>query len=266
MIRRNVANQTVTLPPLQTTAEGTPVDSGATVRVKKDAGSWADAAGTPTYGEDGCWDYTPTAAETDCAILKVKISKTGASAVVFNLVTTAADTTAAAFGANTTAPATPGNVTDARDAVIAELPAIDENGNISANLRRIAGAPVAVDTGTEGTVSFVSGAYVMTAGSTVNANVVEVGGEAIHDDGDGRMEVVPSDGPVTTPRELTFTSGDNPVVGATVTITETDGTVIWIGTTNSSGVVTPSLAAGSYRAYLEKAGFLPNNPYNFTVT
>lgn len=93
-----------------------------------------------------------------------------------------------------------GTIRTAADDVIAEtaqttairtdLPTVDASGNVQANVTRFANAPVAVDTGGAGIVSFVSDAYVMTSGSTVNANIVQVGGENITDDGDGRMEVV----------------------------------------------------------------------------
>lgn len=58
-------------------------------------------------------------------------------------------------------------------------------GTPDVNVASIAGAPVAVDTGTAGTVSFVSGAYVATAGATVNANVTQWQGENVQSQTDG---------------------------------------------------------------------------------
>ncbi len=57
------------------------------------------------------------------------------------------------------------------------------------NLTSIAGAPVAVDTGTAGTISFVSGEYVATNGGTFQANVVQVDGENVQHDGNGYLRV-----------------------------------------------------------------------------
>lgn len=62
-------------------------------------------------------------------------------------------------------------------------------GYVLADLRAIASAPVAVDTGTAGTVSFISGEYVATSGGTVNANIVQIDGENVESDGNGRIRV-----------------------------------------------------------------------------
>ena len=64
-----------------------------------------------------------------------------------------------------------------------------DDGNLLVDLRAIASAPVAVDTGTAGTVSFVSGAYVATEGGTVNANVTQIAGENVISDGNGKLLV-----------------------------------------------------------------------------
>lgn len=68
---------------------------------------------------------------------------------------------------------------------------------VNANVVKIGGTDVAVDTNTVGQISFVSNAFVATSGGTVNANVVQVGGENIYDDGNGRMEVLDSSGIAT---------------------------------------------------------------------
>jgi len=112
MIRRNVAGQYLSLPALLLLADGSAVSSGATITVKKD-GVPSAGAGSLTYDSDGIWDYTPTQSETNCAILVLILKATGAVPVVINLVTTAADTSAAAFGANTTTPPTASTISDA---------------------------------------------------------------------------------------------------------------------------------------------------------
>lgn len=63
------------------------------------------------------------------------------------------------------------------------------SGLLHVDLRAISTAPVAVDTGTAGTVSFISGEYVATSGGTVNANVVQIDGESVASDGAGRIRV-----------------------------------------------------------------------------
>ena len=105
MIRRNTASQVIHLPALLLTADGAAVTSGATLSVVKD-GSSAASAGTLTHVSGGVWSYTPTQAETDAAIVALILTATSATPVVVNLVTTAADTSATAFGANTITPPT----------------------------------------------------------------------------------------------------------------------------------------------------------------
>jgi hypothetical protein len=102
MIRRNVAGQVIYLPQL-TTTDGTPITSSATLTVAKD-GSEAGSGGTLAHVSNGVWKYTPTQAETDAAIVGLILTGTNAVPVVLNLVTTAADTSAVALGANTTTP------------------------------------------------------------------------------------------------------------------------------------------------------------------
>lgn len=103
MIRRNVASQVIYLPALRLTADGTAVTSGASIVVAND-GTEAAGTGTLTHYSGGVWKYTPTQGETDAAIVALILTASGADPVVLNLVTTAANTAATAFGANTTAP------------------------------------------------------------------------------------------------------------------------------------------------------------------
>lgn len=112
MIRKNVAGQVVTLPQLALTADGTAVTSSASVTVVKDGTSSA-GGGTLTHVSNGVWTYGPTQAETNCAILGLILTATSATPVVVNLVTTAADTTATAFGAYTGTPPTAAAIADA---------------------------------------------------------------------------------------------------------------------------------------------------------
>jgi hypothetical protein len=102
MIRRNTAGQVIYLPQL-TTTDGTPITSSATLTVAKD-GTEAASDGTLAHVSNGVWKYTPTQAETDAAIVGLILTGTSAVPVVLNLITTGADTSAVALGANTVAP------------------------------------------------------------------------------------------------------------------------------------------------------------------
>lgn len=98
MIRKNVANQTVYLPQLRLTADGSAVTTGASLVVAKD-GVEAAAAGTLAHYAGGIWKYTPTQGETDCAIMALVLTATGADTVLLNILTTAANPQdATAFG------------------------------------------------------------------------------------------------------------------------------------------------------------------------
>jgi hypothetical protein len=108
MIRRNTAGQVIYLPQL-TTTDGAPVESAASITVAKD-GSEAASAGTLTHVANGVWKYMPTQSETDAAIVGLILTASGGVPVVLNLITTAADTAAVAFGANTTTPPTPNQI------------------------------------------------------------------------------------------------------------------------------------------------------------
>jgi hypothetical protein len=103
MIRRNVASQTIYLPQLVLAADGAAVTASATLTVAKD-GTESASDGTLAHVANGVWKYTPTQAETDAAIVGLVLTATNAVPVVLNLVTTAADTAAVAFGANTVVP------------------------------------------------------------------------------------------------------------------------------------------------------------------
>jgi hypothetical protein len=103
MIRRNVASQVIYLPQLVLAADGTAVTSSATLTVAKD-GVESVSAGTLAHSANGVWKYTPTQGETDAAIVGLILTGTSAVPVVLNLITTAADTSAVALGANTAAP------------------------------------------------------------------------------------------------------------------------------------------------------------------
>lgn len=75
------------------------------------------------------------------------------------------------------------------DAWKGETPNALDDGLVQADMRAIAGAPTAVDTGTEGVVSFLTNAYVATAGDTVSANVVQIDGEPVQSDSGGKLIV-----------------------------------------------------------------------------
>ena len=86
------------------------------------------------------------------------------------------------------------------------LSRVVNNGyGVLADLTGIAGHPVAVDTGTAGTISFLSGEYVATTSGTFNANVTQINGETVHDDGDGRFDVMDVVLDAAQPNDITFT-------------------------------------------------------------
>lgn len=154
MLRRNVASQVVYLPALQLTADGTAVTTGASLTVAKD-GTEASASGTLTHSAEGVWKYTPTQSETDCAILSLILTATAANPVVLNLVTTGADTSAPAFGANTTAPDNAGISAAAADAAAAKTAAQSADGKLtSGRTSRIDRLPD-VNAGSAGGLSLV---------------------------------------------------------------------------------------------------------------
>jgi len=66
---------------------------------------------------------------------------------------------------------------------------VNDGRGVKAELMGINGHDVAVDTGTAGVVSFVSGAYVMPQGGTVDANVTQINGENADSDSSGHLLV-----------------------------------------------------------------------------
>jgi len=66
---------------------------------------------------------------------------------------------------------------------------VNNGRGVQAELMGINGHDVAVDTGTAGVVSFVSGDYVMPQGTTVQANVTQINGETAAEDGNGHLRV-----------------------------------------------------------------------------
>jgi len=66
---------------------------------------------------------------------------------------------------------------------------VNDGRGVKAELMGISGHDVAVDTGTAGVVSFVSGAYVMPQGGTVDANVTQINGENADSDSSGHLLV-----------------------------------------------------------------------------
>lgn len=105
MIRRNVAGQGPYKFPQLINLSGAFVTSGASVEVTKD-GSKAAATNAPSHDTNGRWSWSPSQAETDCATMIAELIGADGSSVVLNFVTTAADTSAVALGANTTTPPT----------------------------------------------------------------------------------------------------------------------------------------------------------------
>lgn len=125
MIRRNTASQVIYFPQLKLTADGSAVTISASLVVSKD-GTESASAGTLTHYAGGVWKYTPTQAETNCAIMGLILTATAADTIVLNLITTGADTSAVALGANTTTPPTAAaNASQVRTELTTELGRID---------------------------------------------------------------------------------------------------------------------------------------------
>jgi heme-degrading monooxygenase HmoA len=140
MIRKNVASQTVYLPQLRLTADGSAVTTGASLVVAKD-GVEAAAAGTLAHYAGGIWKYTPTQGETNCAIMALVLTATGADTVLLNILTTAANPQdGAAFGLSTIS--TIDSATDATIAVVNDLdtriPAALVSGRIDSSVGAMA--------------------------------------------------------------------------------------------------------------------------------
>jgi hypothetical protein len=89
-LRRNTAGQVFTIPgSLRAVADGSAVTSG-TIHVQKD-GTDAAGAGTLTHLREGCFQYAPTAGESDCQILGYTLIGTGAIPLSGSVRTTNAD-------------------------------------------------------------------------------------------------------------------------------------------------------------------------------
>lgn len=73
--RNNASPRPITIGAVVQISDGAVQTTGVSVKVRKDAGSWATGAGTLAV-EEGIWSYTPTQGETDCEALQIVIFKT----------------------------------------------------------------------------------------------------------------------------------------------------------------------------------------------
>ena len=73
--RNNASPRPITIGAVVQISDGAVQTTGVSVKVRKDAGSWATGAGTLAV-EEGVWSYTPTQGETDCDALQIIIYKT----------------------------------------------------------------------------------------------------------------------------------------------------------------------------------------------
>lgn len=90
-LRRNVASQTFVVPgTLRLIADGSAVTTGASLTVLKDGTSSA-SAGTLAHISDGAYKYTPTQGETDCQLLGLVLSASGAVGIATTIRTTNSD-------------------------------------------------------------------------------------------------------------------------------------------------------------------------------
>ncbi len=87
MILRNTAGQSVLIGPLLLVANGAAVTSGATIKTRI-GGTTASGAGTLTHISGGVWEYAPTQAETDTAVLGLVLEGTSATSVPLTVPTT----------------------------------------------------------------------------------------------------------------------------------------------------------------------------------
>jgi hypothetical protein len=124
MIKRGVVDFAVT-------ADWTPASGD--VKVSKDGGTEANIATLPVINGTVGWKFVFSDAELQCKSLTVRVVDSATKAVEdqFFVVETygnasamfVVDFSTAAFGANTTAPATPTNVSDAQTAIITQIDA-----------------------------------------------------------------------------------------------------------------------------------------------
>jgi hypothetical protein len=73
--RNNASPRPITIGAVVQISDGAVQTTGVSVKVRKDAGSWATGAGTLAV-EEGIWSYTPTQGETDCDALQIILYKT----------------------------------------------------------------------------------------------------------------------------------------------------------------------------------------------
>jgi len=123
MVKRGVVDFAVT-------ADWTPASGD--VKVSKDGGTEANIGTLPVINGTVGWKFVFSDSELQCKSLTVRVVDSATKAVEdqFFVIETyghesamfVVDFSTAAFGANTTAPATPTNVTDAQTAILAKLP------------------------------------------------------------------------------------------------------------------------------------------------
>lgn len=85
--RDNASPRPITIGAVVQISDGAVQTTGVSVKVRKDAGSWATGAGTLAV-EEGIWSYTPTQSETDCEALQIVIFKTSCIPNSMEVVTT----------------------------------------------------------------------------------------------------------------------------------------------------------------------------------
>ena len=85
--RNNASPRPITIGAVVQISDGAVQTAGVSVKVRKDAGSWATGAGTLAV-EEGIWSYTPTQGETDCEALQIVIFKTSCIPNSMEVVTT----------------------------------------------------------------------------------------------------------------------------------------------------------------------------------
>ena len=85
--RNNASPRPITIGAVVQISDGAVQTTGVSVKVRKDAGSWATGAGTLAV-EEGIWSYTPTQSETDCEALQIVIFKTSCIPNSMEVVTT----------------------------------------------------------------------------------------------------------------------------------------------------------------------------------
>lgn len=263
MIRRNTAGQVLYLPQLKLSADGTPVTAAATLTVAKD-GTEAVAAGSLVHSANGVWKYTPTQAETDAAIVALILTATAADSIVLNLVTTGADTSATAFGANTTAPA---NSTIASIYSVVQLTDADVTtikADVTTLLSRITSTVFSGITSLADWLRRLARKDAGTAGMIAAEAEIDTGGtstftgttdslEAIRDRGDAAWLTGESAG--TGARTVTITVNDGAAALQNARVRLTEGVNTYVTPTNVSGVATFNVDDATYTVSITKSGY-----------